>query len=837
MKRRNGFVGNGSSIGTAARTVVERLEGRLLLAAQLLDVGEFRGRPGQFGNVNGVTLFTATDFPDGQMLWQTDGTSAGTRMVKDLDPQSSLPGQWFVSARNDALTVGDTMYFTGVTNAHGRELWRTDGTPEGTRMVADLVPGAGDSNPEGFVALGNQLIFTADKKLWRTDGTAGGTVMLRDADPLGSWEQERMAAMGDHVYFTTYPSHAPYYSRHPTGQLWRTDGTPQGTVMIRDVSPQPFDPTGSNPQHSGLININNTLYFAAHDGDRGWEPFRSDGTKRGTFMIRDIAPPPTDPNIHGSYPQNLTDVGGTLFFSADGFLWKSDGTSKGTIKLKTVDAARGFVNVNGTLYFSSFDALWKSDGTREGTVQVADVRPAEYFGPAAVATLNGRMFFGAGGGDGFELYETDGSSARTTQIYDLSPGAESSHAQVLGQRGERLVFTARSESNAKWRVYGFTLPRPHAPRDLSLHASTDTGISDTDRVTNINRPSVGGFAPDDSIVRVFANNREIGSTVARGGRFQISSSLALGEGTHTLTATATDDLGRASARSEPTNIRIDATSPRVRVTALSRQVIEMKFTKNVRATLAAEHITLQNLQTRETIPASAMLLGYDDVTNVATLSFHHFTNGLPQGRYRLTIDSAAVTDIAGNALATPTAVEFNPPGGPSIAMTERVLRITGSDASEEILLRLKSDEPTRLEVSVNGEISSHPVAGISGIRIDAMGGNDLVQFDHSNGTVKIPSTIYGGAGDDTIHGSAHIDRIYGGDGNDLIYGSGGNDILYGEAGADTIMGGHGNDYIVAGSGRNVVYGNHGTNRLFVNVGTDQVFATERDLVRNIDVLT
>ncbi len=103
--------------------------------------------------------------------------------------------------------------------------------------------------------------------------------------------------------------------------------------------------------------MNGTLYFRANDGTNGYELWKSDGTSAGTVLVRDILL-----GAYGSNPRSLTNVNGTLYFQAtDGSsgyeLWKSDGTSAGTVLVHDIQsgansASPGYLtNVNGTLYF------------------------------------------------------------------------------------------------------------------------------------------------------------------------------------------------------------------------------------------------------------------------------------------------------------------------------------------------------------------------------------------------------------------------------------------------------------------------------------------------------
>ena len=102
-------------------------------------------------------------------------------MVKDIDPGSagSIP--------QDLTKVNGTLYFTANDGAHGIELWKSDGTAAGTVMVKDIGHGSTDS-PTSLTNVNGTLYFAADDgvhgaELWKSDGTAAGTVMVEDIDP------------------------------------------------------------------------------------------------------------------------------------------------------------------------------------------------------------------------------------------------------------------------------------------------------------------------------------------------------------------------------------------------------------------------------------------------------------------------------------------------------------------------------------------------------------------------------------------------------------------------------------------------------------------------------
>ena len=146
---------------------------------------------------------------------------------------------------------------------------------------------------------------------------------------------------------------------------------PQG-----DEDGQGRQPRAGLEQHLRGHGVNGILYFSADDGVHGHELWRSDGTARGTRMVKDINPGPASGG-----PGYLTNVNGTLFFVAsDGThreLWRSDGTEAGTTVVKEIGAAY-LTDVAGTLFFNG------DDGSVLGAVAKRRHRGGDEPGQAAV---------------------------------------------------------------------------------------------------------------------------------------------------------------------------------------------------------------------------------------------------------------------------------------------------------------------------------------------------------------------------------------------------------------------------------------------------------------------
>src|SRR5262249_44109016 len=287
--------------------------------------------------MGGTVFFRANDGIHGSELWRSDGTEAGTYMVKDINPNGAN------STPADLTVVGNTLFFSAYDGTqgggpHGVELWKSDGTEGGTQLVEDIYSGSTSSNPRYLTNVGGTLFFSAfdgpqgggthRRELWKsTEGTAANPDLVEAIDlSSGSYPYD-LTNVGGPLFFRA--SDGPEPTQHGQ-ELWKsTDGTADNTELVEDINT-----AGESTPHQ-LTNVGGTLFFAADDGTHGVELWRStDGTPANTDIVRAI-------NDSGdSDPYYLTDFGGTLFFSAyDGAegggthgteLWKSTGTDLGT---------------------------------------------------------------------------------------------------------------------------------------------------------------------------------------------------------------------------------------------------------------------------------------------------------------------------------------------------------------------------------------------------------------------------------------------------------------------------------------------------------------------------
>jgi ELWxxDGT repeat protein len=427
-----------------------------------VSVGGSPSRPP--GVLSGSTLFFIASAPEtGDELWRSDGTEAGTALVKDVNLRT---GDTFIFPFDnpDFTAVGATVYFAANDPVNGAALWKTDGTPGGTALVKPQTVSAFDPH---LVEAGGTLFYRGqDFRLWKSDGTPDGTVpVLPEAATVNG--VERLTAVGDTLFFFGFDSQGYalfatdgtaagtrrlagfgssssnagigalldadgtlyFTALFPAARgLWKSNGTPEGTVLVKSlVTP--------NPDFVQLAYLNGNVMLGF---DR--QLWRSDGTEAGTVQLRTFSTSFTEPSA-------FTVSGGQLYFSA-GSLWVSDGTAAGTRPIPA--AGFNLTAYNGLLYYTApspagTDGLWRTDGTDAGTVLVKSLPPWSVgTGPHSLTVYDRYLFFVATDGDqGAELWRSDGTEAGTSVYQDLRPGQfQGSFPQFLRAAAGRLYFTA-----------------------------------------------------------------------------------------------------------------------------------------------------------------------------------------------------------------------------------------------------------------------------------------------------------------------------------------------------------------------------------------------------------
>jgi ELWxxDGT repeat protein len=252
--------------------------------------------PGANGYLTGFTVmggalyFVSSGGPEAT-LWRFDGASFTPVLSGDA---RFLPY---------ALTaVGERLFFLVDGDAEPGEdtLYVTDGTREGTRALRTFE----GSMPLELTAVGGRLMFAADDgdhgvELWTSDGTEVGTRLVKDVSP-GSEDASPfyLTAMKGRVYFSAEDG---LHGR----ELWSSDGTAEGTVRVTDLAP---GEASASPAH--LAAVQGTLFFSASTAEYGPEVWLSDGTEAGTRALREGA--------RTAGPRGFMRSGGDVFFSAEG---------------------------------------------------------------------------------------------------------------------------------------------------------------------------------------------------------------------------------------------------------------------------------------------------------------------------------------------------------------------------------------------------------------------------------------------------------------------------------------------------------------------------------------
>ena len=349
-------------------------------------------------------------------IWKSDGTAAGTTLVYSFTPSAGFSNVgifYSVPTHYKNYSVdGNILYFSAFDATNGKELWKTDGTPAGTVMIKDIKAGTGTSQSSGFCKIPSTTLFIAqsvglESKLWKTDGTTTGTEQIPVAEPFYIVNQD-MAKLGDKVIFfahNTVDGYEPYVS----------DGTAAGTFMLKNINPSGNSLT-TQAMGLHLKVAGQYCYFIANNGTSN-ALWRTDGTIAGTI---EVIPNVTNGISDAGY--STTDAENIWFVNYTGTnatqqLYKSNGTVEGSSLIySNLSYAQNLTTYKGALWFQSRDVgqlynaeVWRSDGLTVNTELALDVAALSASSdPYAFFELNDKLYFFGKNGSTHNLYQYTG---------------------------------------------------------------------------------------------------------------------------------------------------------------------------------------------------------------------------------------------------------------------------------------------------------------------------------------------------------------------------------------------------------------------------------------------
>ncbi|MCG2611156.1 T9SS type A sorting domain-containing protein [Flavobacterium sp. SM15] len=297
-------------------------------------------RSASYTKAGNYVFFRAGNSISGHEIWKTDGTEVNTSIVKDIRPGNASS----ISEYMLFMEYNGIFYFKADDGIHGEELWRSDGTSTGTYLLKDINIGSGSSmyhsniyynhpdylNEKCYAVLNGYLYFVAkdgtDSSIWRTDGTESGTIKVISIPSSGNYDNERriVNANNNRIFFKTNINNSSYGN----DSLWSSDGTQAGTTLLTTANI-----TGPIQFKKNIVH-NNFLYYTIYTSN-GCTLMKTDGTLSGTMVVKENF-------TNQSTFNSLTSCGNNVYFTVGSQgvsgkeLWRTDGTTNGTIKLEEI---------------------------------------------------------------------------------------------------------------------------------------------------------------------------------------------------------------------------------------------------------------------------------------------------------------------------------------------------------------------------------------------------------------------------------------------------------------------------------------------------------------------
>ena len=261
-----------------------------------------------FTAMNGKLYFSAQGAPGDDELWVTDGTQQGTKVVKEINPNHG-------AGLGNLVLVNNRILFMASDNGSTWDLWSSDGTDSGTVKIDTLnQPTNNALGYDNFSWIGNKILFCTTEKLLLSDGTYPGTTSILS---IANYSQGfGYCEMNGQSYFILPEISGDY-------EIWKTDGTDTGTQVVIDLADAPYNITDAGE----VVSFNGKIYLSGTDsGQLGADLYEFDGNVNG--QLNKIAVAHTgNANPHGFNLYN-----NSLYFIA------TDGAMQNVYRISNTDS-------------------------------------------------------------------------------------------------------------------------------------------------------------------------------------------------------------------------------------------------------------------------------------------------------------------------------------------------------------------------------------------------------------------------------------------------------------------------------------------------------------------
>lgn len=476
--------------------------------------------PGNEGssNINSFLIhennlfFNANDGIHHEQVWKTDGLTT-TTAITDFDHTVHFPlttlndrivftgnnengtSLWSVNSNGTSstklasfgdnyyryksmLTINSTVFFAGSNPGHGVELWKSDGTVNGTSLLKDLTIGEESSWPGTFINHDDQLFFfSKGVELWKSDGSSGGTTLIKTIEQDTAGVQ--FAGQSNDLFFFTSINRAQKLT------LWRSNGTPDGSFAIDVVSEGKY-------YYTQCAMLNGTLYYTKL-GDHTDELWKTNGQPGDNVFVAEF-----ENEYSANVILDLVAANDLIFFTATTTaqgheVWKTDGITTEIVQ----DIANGelssnpnyLTDVSDSVVFSTIQGdetkFWSTNGTETHALATVSGLVVE----SSFVPFKNRLFFiGRTTDKGAELYalgtttvaSIEGKTANVLNAYPnpvfndetitIQMPTTSGYLELMSVNGTRI-------GNFHFTNSKITLPGSSLPSGvIILKAQTSKGI-------------------------------------------------------------------------------------------------------------------------------------------------------------------------------------------------------------------------------------------------------------------------------------------------------------------------------------------------------------------------